>query len=188
VLSKLGWGWRETGIVLVFALIAGAIWYHPRIIDDKPLRIPCRSHVRHLALGMLMYAQDYDKRLPNALSWATGLKPYVQAEWAFHCPDDMRPGSQPHDVTGRAVGPRSYDMPQRWSYQLLPPDAKGGAAMIVLYEIGDEGLACRHEGGMYVGFADAHASWVAQRPGLDRMILGGVYEARPLDDPGALHH
>lgn len=52
----------------------------------------CRSNLKQIALGIFMYSQDYDGKLPPAIfpgktvGWANGLQPYVQSYGLFQCP------------------------------------------------------------------------------------------------------
>ena len=39
-----------------------------------------------MSLGILMYAQDYDERLPDATNWMDSIYPYVKNEQIFRCP------------------------------------------------------------------------------------------------------
>ena len=45
------------------------------------------SHLKQMGMGMLLYAQDYDERLPRKELWCDGLMTYVKNPRAFQCPD-----------------------------------------------------------------------------------------------------
>jgi hypothetical protein len=54
----------------------------------------CMSNEKQMALGVLMYCQDYDETLPAAKEWMTVIRPYEEgsenkgkAEYVFHCPE-----------------------------------------------------------------------------------------------------
>jgi prepilin-type processing-associated H-X9-DG protein len=48
----------------------------------------CLSNVKQLALGYLMYASDYDERMPLADKWCDGIYPYIRNEEVLRCPAD----------------------------------------------------------------------------------------------------
>lgn len=54
--------------------------------------IYCLSQLRQIAHGLIQYAADNDKRLPDPFerqtSWEQLLRPYVSSPDAFHCPGD----------------------------------------------------------------------------------------------------
>src|SRR5690242_16771830 len=56
--------------------------------------VSCQSHLKQIALGIFMYAQDYDDKLPPAIfpgktvGWANGLQPYLKSTQIFQCPEE----------------------------------------------------------------------------------------------------
>ncbi len=50
----------------------------------------CSSNLKQIALGMLMYAQDYDERFPPPSKWHSGTNPYVRNEGVFQCLSDSK--------------------------------------------------------------------------------------------------
>jgi hypothetical protein len=52
----------------------------------------CKSNAKQLSVSLLMYAQDYDQRLPPAPAWQTAVAPYG-ADNVNACP--ARPGVSP---------------------------------------------------------------------------------------------
>src|SRR5947208_3265742 len=76
--SGFGHGCIVIAVVLLLALI---------------LRMPfgrdsgwtgCTTNLRQIMLGMLVYAEEYDERLPPASSWMDAIEPKTGA--VFHCP------------------------------------------------------------------------------------------------------
>ncbi len=47
----------------------------------------CMSNQKQLALGFLMYAQDYDEKFPPANRWADGTTPYLKSKAVYNCPE-----------------------------------------------------------------------------------------------------
>lgn len=174
---KLRWPTlAETGCGIVLLLVAVAILYpimYP-YRDGHPRQHSCLVNVRLLAHGLLQYAVDYDERLPNALEWPTVLAPYVRDQGrTLHCPDNAR------WVEAKAtLGPRSYDMLQKFSYRSLA-SMEPVASTIAFYEIGDAGVAYRHNGGMNLGFMDGHAKWCSTSQVPPHVLLTGALKPRP---------
>jgi hypothetical protein len=46
----------------------------------------CLSHVRLMCRSALLYAQDYDERLPRDEAWMDLTLPYNDNEFLYHCP------------------------------------------------------------------------------------------------------
>ncbi|MEA3399600.1 MAG: hypothetical protein U9R79_00010 [Armatimonadota bacterium] len=57
-------------------------------LEEQQETEECRGHVQQLMVGMLMYAADYDERLPVASSWCSAVHPYVGSRVVYHCPAD----------------------------------------------------------------------------------------------------
>ena len=63
---------------------------------ENARRASCMSNSKQLALGMLMYAQDYDEKFPTVLSgqsssslyltWDNAIFPYVKSSQVYICP------------------------------------------------------------------------------------------------------
>ena len=53
-------------------------------------RSSCQSNQKQIALAFLVYAQDYDDRLPPVTSssagWASLVRPYAKSWWLWDCP------------------------------------------------------------------------------------------------------
>ncbi len=79
------------GSVLLFGLvivgILGAILF-PVFVQarEKARTASCQSNLKQIALGMMMYAQDYGERCPPADKWTGQLDPYLRNSQIFRCP------------------------------------------------------------------------------------------------------
>jgi hypothetical protein len=80
------------GVCLLFTVVLAAILFpvfsSARV---KAREVACASNVKQLSLGVLMYSQDYDERLPPATTWGTMTMPYVKNTQVHYCPE--RPGT-----------------------------------------------------------------------------------------------
>jgi len=78
---------------ILFFIVAFAIIYPVwNRIEYNLHTAGCPSNLKQIDLGIMMYSQDYDGRLPPAIfpgktvGWANGLQPYVRSYPLFFCP------------------------------------------------------------------------------------------------------
>ncbi|MEX2242242.1 MAG: hypothetical protein WD716_00185 [Fimbriimonadaceae bacterium] len=84
----------ELAIVVVLLLIGGAILYPVLMgVTGEGHRRHPLSNLKMLAIANIMYAYDYDERLPPAEAWMDVLGPYTKNEQLFHDPSikDRKP-------------------------------------------------------------------------------------------------
>lgn len=81
-------------IILILAAILFPVFARAR---ENARRASCMSNVKQIALGAMMYTQDYDERLPFAYDpanttatafWFQQIMPYVKSNQVFFCPSD----------------------------------------------------------------------------------------------------
>jgi len=81
-------------IIAILAAILFPVFARAR---EKARQVTCASNLRQLAAAMLMYAQDYDERLPRYIGggeanrcqgwyWFEVIEPYVKGPQVFACP------------------------------------------------------------------------------------------------------
>ncbi len=70
-------------IVLILAAIMFPVFSQAR---DSARSVSCLSNEKQMALGCLMYAQDYDEVLPASANWMDTISLYIKNEHVFHCP------------------------------------------------------------------------------------------------------
>lgn len=73
-------------LVAVFAALLFPVFGQAR---ESARATSCLSNLKQIDLGILMYTQDYDERLPIATNWQTGINPYIKNEKLFHCPSAL---------------------------------------------------------------------------------------------------
>ena|SRR5690242_19713903 len=74
-------------IVLFLAAIMFPVFSQARESAKSSL---CMSNEKQMALGILMYTQDYDETLPTSAGWMDRMGPYVRNEQIFHCPSMVK--------------------------------------------------------------------------------------------------
>lgn len=72
--------------VLVIAIMAAILFPVFAQAREKARQASCLSNMKQMSLGLLMYQQDYDERMPPAQSWMNVSVPYIKDEQVFHCP------------------------------------------------------------------------------------------------------
>lgn len=86
-------------VIAIIAILAAILFPVFARAREKARQASCQSNEKQLALGLLMYAQDYDEMLPpNAISlpppigairWPALVMPYIKNEQLFTCPSEM---------------------------------------------------------------------------------------------------
>src|SRR5438874_13668219 len=91
------WVWvafRKTGrsLASVAGVLVGVsvvlVMFMPVIDGPRPgaQQARCQSNLKQLGMATLMYAQDYDDRLPLRRTWSDGIYPYVKNRDVYICP------------------------------------------------------------------------------------------------------
>lgn len=84
-------------VIAIIAILAAILFPVFAQAREKARQASCQSNLKQLALGMLMYVQDYDERFPpswadtggpwNAYDyWPALIYPYVKNHQVFDCP------------------------------------------------------------------------------------------------------
>lgn len=103
----------------------------------------CTSNMKQIALGVMMYTQDYDELTPNKpAAYADQIFPYVKNRAVFTCPLDPAGTSSYTFNSGIAGVPLSA---------MADP-----AKTVMIYEGKDGKLNYKHDGQAVVGFMDGH--------------------------------
>jgi prepilin-type processing-associated H-X9-DG protein len=97
------WGWILIGcsgcgclLIPIFAAIMFPVFAQARL---RARMTSCLSNQKQIALGNLMYAQDYDERFPIASEWQSGIDTYIKNDKVFHCPE-VAVGTDPSRPVG----------------------------------------------------------------------------------------
>ncbi len=158
-------------VIAIIAILAAILFPVFARAREKARQTSCNSNLKQIGTAVLMYAQDYDERLPDhcgqrtAACWAVSIYPYVANAQIFACPSsdahgdefgiwrDAPNGTQ-HEFQPRL--PRSYG----WNLQVdcdKLADIKEPAAVIFVADSqgGSGWIAPMHS---CIGFTDLGAT------------------------------
>lgn len=86
-------------VIAIIAILAAILFPVFARARENARRSSCMSNVKQLALGILMYTQDYDEKLPGIrkasdtpglyVSWVTMIQPYAKSTQVYTCPDGV---------------------------------------------------------------------------------------------------
>ena len=115
--------------------------------------ITCLSNLKQIALGMRMYARDWDGRLPDSACWQDQLDPCIKNRQVYSCLDGEQGRGTTYAMNPRLRGKKASDFPK--------PDE-----VIAFYDADEFGRpVARHHGGTNCAFLDGHAKWMRGVPG-----------------------
>jgi prepilin-type processing-associated H-X9-DG protein len=122
-------------------------------------RASCASNLKQLSLGLMMYVQDYDDKMPPAGVWATVIVPYTKNSQLYVCP--TRP-----DVAS------AYAFNQKLSGRVMAKVASPAASpMLFESSLGSknafdqlQSFVTPHNGVGNVAYADGHVKAVTSAP------------------------
>ena len=80
-------------VIAIIAILAAILFPVFARAREKARQTSCLSNVKQIALGLLMYAQDYDERmvsgsgyLGNSVNWQLKVDPYLKNKQMLSCP------------------------------------------------------------------------------------------------------
>ena len=171
-------------VIAIIAILAAILFPVFARAREKARQTSCLNNVKQLTTATIMYAQDYDDRLPFAYNfgrwWYQVLEPYTKNAQVVICPSKPQyPLGYAWNYSGCGYGPGAY-----WSPVRTGPIYEGvnrsvylspGPAQTIM--IGDNWLGGtssqryylyrsitmregRHNEGDNYGFVDGHAKWL----------------------------
>jgi len=89
-------------VIAIIAILAAILFPVFARARENARRASCQSNLKQIALGVFMYDQDYDEKLPtvsvvdttanvsasNPYGWADALQPYLKSTQIFQCPSE----------------------------------------------------------------------------------------------------
>ncbi len=119
-------------VIAIIAILAAILFPVFARAREKARQASCSSNVKQLTLGLLMYCQDYDEKLPHCrypdstyspspftgtnttLSWAQVTLPYVKNRQIFVCPSDER--ARPYYTNGATTNMECWSYARNYGY------------------------------------------------------------------------
>jgi prepilin-type N-terminal cleavage/methylation domain-containing protein/prepilin-type processing-associated H-X9-DG protein len=88
-------------VIAIIAILASILFPVFARARENARRASCQSNLKQIALGMFMYNQDYDEKLPgvnsnsttvvsstNPSGWGETLQPYLKSTQIYQCPSE----------------------------------------------------------------------------------------------------
>jgi prepilin-type N-terminal cleavage/methylation domain-containing protein/prepilin-type processing-associated H-X9-DG protein len=93
-------------VIAIIAILAAILFPVFAKAREKARQASCSSNVKQLMLAILMYAQDYDEKLPSnaygvagiTYSWTDVILPYIKNDQIFSCPSASAQKRVPYSV------------------------------------------------------------------------------------------
>jgi prepilin-type N-terminal cleavage/methylation domain-containing protein/prepilin-type processing-associated H-X9-DG protein len=185
LLRKAGFTLIELLVVIaIIAILASILFPVFARARENARRSSCQSNMKQIALGTLMYSQDFDEKFPIAggcggtvYSWSHYTEPYIKSKQVFTCPSyaTVSPYATATNPTASyAVNQALFGLSQAavvnvtqvlmW-FEDKTADTPGIG--YVTFEcnnytnaFNDPGIAyTRHLDGMNLNFVDGHVKW-----------------------------
>ncbi len=102
-------------VIAIIAILAAILFPVFARARENARRASCMSNLKQIGLGLMMYVQDYDERMPMngycgggvCASWRMQLQPYIKSTQVFVCPSNSNTGTNSGALPG--VSPISSD-------------------------------------------------------------------------------
>jgi prepilin-type N-terminal cleavage/methylation domain-containing protein/prepilin-type processing-associated H-X9-DG protein len=98
-------------VIAIIAILAAILFPVFAQAREKARQTSCLSNQKQLALGLLMYAQDYDEQLAlirRERSWVYMAQPYLKSYAVLRCPSDSSNNWSPNAAAFNPTDPTTY--------------------------------------------------------------------------------
>lgn len=120
----------------------------------KAQNASCQNNIKQLSLGVIMYMQDYDEKMPPVDKWSDVIEPYVKSRSIFICP-------------GESALPCGYSFYNRLDRASLKKIVRPADTPMLFDSAGGwnstlsiDRVLARHNGGYNCSFVDGHVKWI----------------------------
>lgn len=136
-----------------------------------------QSNLKQIALGILIYAQDHDQRLPDADKWVDEIMPYLKSEAIFRDPSAPAEQKYSYAFNRNLSGVRMSALAAPATTVLLFESTTG------VKNATDAGTSVPHPGrhnrGTDYAFADGRVKWLADGDNPSFALSGDGGQAAP---------
>lgn len=157
-----GWVWVLLGcgclgFVVIPAILAAILFPVFSQAREAARSASCMSNEKQMSLGLLMYAQDYDQKLPPSTQWMALESPYIKNDSVYHCPSLHADGPTAYGYAmySPLSGTLTTDVANPQQVPLLFDSSN------LAYNATDTGTSFanppRHRGSNNVAYLDGHA-------------------------------
>jgi len=96
-------------VIAIIAILAAILFPVFGRARENARRSSCQSNLKQIALGIHQYTQDFDERLPLAVTtrtstpygWADAIQPYLKSTQLYQCPSDEKGPDPDSDPTSK---------------------------------------------------------------------------------------
>jgi prepilin-type N-terminal cleavage/methylation domain-containing protein/prepilin-type processing-associated H-X9-DG protein len=162
-------------VIAIIAIIAAILFPVFAQAQKKSKAIACLSNIKQISLGILMYLQDYDEKMPHRDQYQELVYPYLKNNRVYRCPKVKgSPENQGYALESRLTGKELYQIknigqtPLLWDSWNLEKNAT------------DPGIsfAARHNGFGNIAFVDGHARSYQDAEGHALLFAPIVFEEK----------
>jgi prepilin-type N-terminal cleavage/methylation domain-containing protein/prepilin-type processing-associated H-X9-DG protein len=101
-------------VIAIIAILAAILFPVFARARENARRASCQSNLKQIALGVFMYKQDYDEKMPrtrfsallvtptNPYGWADMVQPYLKSVQIFQCPSETNSANTSVGLNGSA--------------------------------------------------------------------------------------
>jgi hypothetical protein len=152
----------ECLVIMVVLLIIAAILMPVSGGSHQSLKVRCLSNLKQLTLSCLIYANDYDDRMPIATTWSNGVEHYTKSSSVFHDPEGVPDGGYGYGFRLKAssVKESAFGDPPNFILMFDSTIADKNAHS----ELWSMPTPGRHHGNDSLTFVDGHARSVQVSP------------------------
>jgi len=114
-------------VIAIIAILAAILFPVFARARENARRASCQSNLKQIALGVFMYDQDYDEKMPwvhvnasgnvsasNPYGWDDALQPYLKSTQIFQCPSEPNPPGPTNTTTNLSPDPTQNGYSDYW--------------------------------------------------------------------------
>ena len=177
-------------VIAIIAILAAILFPVFARAREKARQASCSSNVKQIALGIMMYTQDYDEKYPGGggmgpttnngwgqVIWSEAIYPYVKNTQLFTCPSESNAPTLANGI-GMSYGCNATAPVMTWQWGASMASLVNVAGTIMLGEKAANDWPCypygspnaswgpvdvivgRHNGGSNAAYCDGHVKWI----------------------------
>jgi prepilin-type N-terminal cleavage/methylation domain-containing protein/prepilin-type processing-associated H-X9-DG protein len=157
-------------VIAIIAILASILFPVFARARENARRASCQSNLKQIALGIAMYKQDYDEKLPrvraayaaynpggNPYAWADMMQPYLKSVQIFQCPSESNSigtGTAPDGSKPNATSYGYSDYFMNTATQGISDASLAAPSLTILLGDGHDGNSANRYDGCQTSFND----------------------------------